>query len=312
MDKSARVESSPLVVTGGTGFVGKQLVAHLLQEGCAVTVLSRSAQPAASNAACRHVTWDPSAPGPWQQALDGAHAVIHLAGEPVLGGRWTQEKRRRIYDSRVRSTEQLVRAIEHAHHPPSVLVSASAIGWYGLRAPDDVLDESSSPGHDFLAEVTRDWEQAALRAESLGVRVVNVRIGIVLGPQGGALAQMLPVFRAWIGGPLGDGKQIVSWIHQEDLVQLFSRALHDPKICGPLNATAPHPVTMNEFAQTLGSVLHRPARLAVPGWALKALWGDGPAQILLGGQYVLPRQAQQHGFVFRYPNLEIALRSLLA
>lgn len=298
-----------IVVTGGTGFVGRKLVADLVARGEAVTVLGRTANDARVPAGARSVAWTPDREGPWADVVSGARAVVHLAGEPVLG-RWTDARKQRIRESRIGSTRQIVRAIERAEARPDVLVSASAVGFYGARHPDEELDEETSGGDGFLAEVVRDWEKEAEAAEALGVRVVRARIGIVLGPGGGALMQMLPAFRAFVGGPVGDGKQVLSWVHEDDAVRLLCFALDDQRVRGAFNVVAPNPATMNQLARTLADALGRPAAFRVPAFAVRLALGEASMPVLTG-QRVVPRVAERLGFAFRYPDLDGAVRQIV-
>jgi hypothetical protein len=298
-----------IVVAGGTGFIGQRLVARLRARGDRVRVLSRRPEATRLPEGVEAVGWQPDALGPWVQALEGASGVVNLAGEPVAGGRWTDAKRRRIYDSRVVATRRLVEAMGRLRARPAVLVNGSAVGYYGPRAPDEVLTEGASAGDDFLARVTVDWEGAARGAEPLGVRVVLLRIGLALGPEGGVLRAMLPAFRMFAGGPIGSGEQVLPWVHVDDLVGLIEFALDDERALGPVNATAPHPVTMNDFAAALGASLGRPARVRVPALALRVALGEA-AEPALTGQRALPRRALDLGFAFRHPTLEGALGDL--
>ncbi len=235
--------------------------------------------------------------------------MLNLAGEPVLGSRWTPRHLRALVESRVDATRELVRAMQAAARPAGVLVSASAVGFYGDRG-DELLDEESAPGEDFLARLCRDWEAAALAAASGGTRVVALRIGLVLGRGGGALARMLPLFRAGLGGPLGSGRQQQSWIHLRDLVAIILLALEDERLGGPLNATAPSPVSGRELAAALGRALRRPVWLRVPAPALRLALGEG-ASVLCASQRALPRRLLAHGFRFAFPELAPALAELL-
>jgi uncharacterized protein (TIGR01777 family) len=285
-----------VLVTGGTGLVGTPLRRALASAGHEVTVVTR--RPASH--AARAVSWDAL-----PDAIAGTDAVVHLAGAPVAAGRWTPARKAEIRDSRVETTRAVVRAIAATRSRPSVLVSASAIGFYGDRG-DEPLDEDAPPGSGFLADVCRAWEDAAREAERLDVRVVRVRIGVVLARDGGALAAMLPPFRLGLGGPLGGGRQWMSWIHRDDVVALLMAALSGVTWHGAVNATAPHPVTNADFARALGRAVHRPAVLPVPAFALRLALGE-MATVLLDGQRVVPAAARAHGFTFRFPYLDGAL-----
>jgi uncharacterized protein (TIGR01777 family) len=292
-----------IVVAGGTGFLGRPLVARLVAAGHDVRVLSR--RPAAP----RELGWSPDgSTGPWKAEVDGADAVVNLAGESIAGGRWTAARKARIRESRIQATRSLVRAIAEAQRPPAVLLSGSAIGYYGVRG-DEPLTEQAAPGTDFLASVCRAWEAEALRAQDRS-RVVLLRTGIALAKDGGALPQMALPFRLFAGGPVGSGGQYYSWIHRDDWVGLVSWAMLTPSVAGALNLTAPNPVPNREFARMLGRVLHRPSLMPAPAFALRIVLGEMADALLLGGQRVLPAQADAHGFGFAYPTLEPALRSI--
>lgn len=298
-------------VTGGSGFVGCALCAALLNQGHQVTVLSRSAQ--ASQRLPKGVGYclgDPTEPGPWQAEAARHQGFVNLAGASIFQ-RWTPAYKKTILDSRVRSTRNLVQALESRHSPePAVLVSASAVGYYGMTG-DQELDESSPGGPDFLAQVCRQWEAEATQAQHAGARVALTRFGIVLGEHGGALDQMLPLFRRGLGGPLGSGRQWFSWIHQRDLVAALALALSDPRVQGPMNCTAPQPVTNRQLARALGKALDRPAWLPAPAFAVRLALGE-LGSVALAGQRVLPRLLLALGFEFGFPTLEAALADLLA
>ncbi len=296
------------LVTGGTGFVGRQLLGLLDRP----TVLSRDvgrAQRALGSAAGRVIGWDPLAGPPPAEAFAGVDVVFHLAGESVAEGRWTTAQKARIRDSRVIGTRNLVAGIASAESRPRALVSASAVGYYGDRGEEE-LTEASAPGHDFLAEVCQAWEREALAADSLGLRVVLARTGIVLG-QGGALAKMLTPFRLGAGGPLGNGKQWMPWIHVADLARLYLHAADTSTIRGPMNAVGPHPVRNSEFTKALGRAVHRPAFMPAPYLALRLAFGEF-AQVLFASQRVIPQVAAESGFRFEYPKIDQALAAILA
>jgi len=253
--------------------------------------------------------WEPEAGPPVDEAMIGVDAVVHLAGEPIAARRWSDEQKRRIRDSRIVSTRNLVNALRRAEPKPRVLVSGSAIGFYGDRG-DEPLIESSEPGSGFMSEVCVKWEEEAELARHLGVRVVEVRTGVVLSEEGGALKKMLPPFRLGVGGPLGSGRQWFSWIHIEDIVGIFKTAILSSSLTGPVNGTAPEPITNSDFTRQLGRVLHRPAFLPVPEFALRALMGE-MADVVLGSQRVIPKMMMDVGYRFRYPKLAPALEDLL-
>jgi uncharacterized protein len=293
-------------LTGATGLIGQALATSLLQDGHEVVALSRSATPAGLPAGSRAVLGDPSVPGAWQEELSRCDACVNLAGEPVAAGRWTEERRRRIRDSRVNATRNVAAVI--AAGGPSVLVSGSAIGYYGPRG-DEVLDESSPPGDDFLARVAVEWEAAASPARRRA-RVVLVRTGIVLAAGGGALPKLVLPFRVFAGGPVGDGGFWQSWIHLADQVGILRLALENPGADGPVNATAPDPARNRDLARAIGRVLRRPSLITTPAFAVRAALGE-MAEVVLASQRVLPRAALSLGYRFRWPALEPALRDLL-
>ena len=297
-----------ITVTGGTGFIGRRLVRHLQADDDTVHLLVRRGRTGL-NQNVEWSVWEAMDTEPPVASLAGADAVVHLAGEPIAQ-RWTPAAKQRILGSRVEGTRRLVRALEALPRRPELLLSVSAVGFYGSRGGEE-LSESSSPGTGFLPDVCREWEEAARTAESLGVRVVSLRIGVVLGIEGGILAKLAPVFRLGAGGRLGSGNQWMSWIHVDDLSRLIRFALVSPHLRGPVNATAPSPVTNREFTETLASVLRRPALLPVPAFALRALFGE-MAEVMLGSQRVQPRAAEAAGFRFDYPALRPALDHLFA
>ncbi len=291
-----------VTLTGATGFLGRHIVAALLEAGHHPRILTRT-PPANLPPGVDFSLW-PSDTG---EGLHSADAVIHLMGEPVAQ-RWSAEVKTRIRSSRVDGTRRLAEALDSIPDKPQVVVSASAIGYYGERG-DETLTESSPPGQGFLADVCVEWEKSADLLEALGIRVVKIRIGLVLGKDGGALDKMLPPFRLGIGGKLGSGRQWMSWIHIDDLAALFRFALENPAVAGPVNATAPNPVTNAEFTRELAHALHRPALFPVPAFALHVLYGE-MAGMILASQRVLPEAAESAGYVFRHPDLPAALASL--
>ncbi len=292
-----------VLITGGTGFIGHALCEHLLQAGHAPSVLARD--PARARA---RVPGAVRVLATLDQARD-VEAVVNLAGEPLMAGRWNAARKAEFRRSRLETTQALIAWMARQSVRPRVLVSGSAIGYYGPRE-EEALDESAAPGGDFTARLCRDWETTAMQAEGLDVRTCRVRTGIVLGADGGALAKMLPPFRLGAGGPMGDGRQWMSWIHRDDLVRMIAWLLDSDRASGAYNGTAPVPVTNRDFARALGRALHRPALLPTPAFALKAGFGE-MAQLLLTGQRVLPAHALAEGFAFCFPALETALADLV-
>jgi hypothetical protein len=298
-----------VAITGATGFVGSRLVEELQARGHQPLILTRN-RDAALKAfpKVEAVAYTPTESGSWQEAIAGCDGVVHLAGEPIAESRWTPKQKQEILTSRQLSTRKIVEAIAKANPKPSVLVNASAIGYYGTSETAS-FDETSPSSNDFLAEVCQAWEAEAQKVKEAGVRLVILRLGIVLG-DGGALAKMIPPFKLFAGGPLGTGKQWFSWIHRDDLVNLILEALTRKDIEGVLNATAPNPVRMSEFCQVLGKTLNRPSWLPVPSFVPEALLGEG-AKVVLEGQQVLPKRTTSYGFDYQYPTLEQALAEIL-
>jgi uncharacterized protein (TIGR01777 family) len=299
------------LVTGATGFVGPYLLTHLDRP----VILTRDAARARAQLAGRDVDireCDISAGPPPAAAVRGVEVVFHLAGESVAGGRWTKKKKQRIRDSRVRGTRHLVEALARlpVAERPRAFVSASAVGYYGPRG-DETLTEQSSPGNDFLSDVCAEWEREAARAGELGIRPAMLRIGIVLGPRGGALQKMLPPFKMGMGGRLGNGRQWMPWIHVEDLAALFVHVARTESLRGPVNAVAPQLVRNREFTRALATQLHRPAFMPAPYLGLRLLFGEF-AQVLFASQKVEPKLAVASRFDYRYPQLEGALHAALA
>lgn len=303
-----------VAVTGATGFVGSRLVERLRTEGHQIVVLTRSPEhakrvfPSSSYPQLEIVGYNPIQSGAWQQAISGCDGVVNLAGAGIADERWTPQRKQEILESRATATEKLVEAIAASNSKPSVLVSTSAVGYYGT-SETATFDETSASGNDFLAQVCQQWEGAAQKVKESGVRLVILRFGIVLG-MGGALGKMLTPFKMFAGGPLGTGKQWFSWIHQDDLVNLILFSLTNPQVEGVFNATAPNPVTMNELCHVLGEVLHRPSWLPVPEFALELMLGDG-AKVVLEGQKVLPKRTLSTNFNYQYPTIKPALEEIV-
>lgn len=305
-----------VVVSGSTGFIGRPLCTALALRGDEVVALTRNLHSPAALAlarqrgvSCRQ--WDGRNPGPaLRSAMEGADAVINLAGEPLFARRWTARQKERLRTSRTEATRALVDAASGLTRPLRTFVSASAVGYYGDRG-DQVLDESSPPGTDFLARLCLDWEAEALRAQSLGARTVIVRIGVVLGENGGALEQLLRAFRLYAGGPVGSGRQWMSWIHREDLLAALLFLLDGQELGGAFNAVAPEPRTNRDFSSSLGRVIQRPSWLPVPPLALRAALGE-VATTVLASQRVVPAALLRAGFVFSHPHLDGALRDVLS
>ncbi|MDB9315061.1 TIGR01777 family oxidoreductase [Spirulina sp. CS-785/01] len=303
-----------VAVTGGTGFVGQRVVEKLEKRGDEIILFTRSPEKAMKvfpKNNFSHVTavaYTPKESGEWQNAVSGCDGVVNLAGESLSEGRWTENRKREIIASREVGTQKLVEAIDKAESKPSVLVNASAIGYYGT-SETATFDESSPPGNDFLAEVCKRWEGAAEKVKNTGVRLAILRFGIVLG-NGGAIAKLIPPFKLYAGGPIGSGKQWFSWVHREDVVNLILHSLDNPDMAGVYNATAPHPVRMQQFCDTLGRVMNRPSWLPVPGFVIETLLGDG-AVVVLEGQEVLPKATQKSGFEFQYSHVKDAITSIV-
>ncbi len=300
-----------ILLSGGTGFIGRALVPALLAAGHELTLLSRRPSPPADAAASgtRYVQWDPLQEGAWMQAVNGKDCVIHLAGENVVGSRWTPSFKERLVASRVRSAELLVTAIERAATKPRILISGSAVGYYG-NTEDRTADENSSAGEDFLAQLCLRWEEAARKAEDFAVRVVLARIGLVLERDGGPLAKMLIPFKLGLGGPVGSGRQWFPWVHRADVQRAIVFALDNQQLSGPCNLVAPAIVRQREFSATLARALRRPAFLPVPAFALRLLLGEA-ADALLIGQRAQPTKLIEAGFRFQFPALDGALEDIV-
>lgn len=294
-----------ILVSGASGLVGSALLPFLTASGHSVTRLARSAPSSAPS-----VAWDPEAGVRDVAALEGFDAVVHLAGESIASGRWTAAKKARIRDSRVQGTRLLCEALAQLSRPPRLLACASAIGFYGSRG-DETLTEDSAAGTGFLADVCRDWEQATQPARAKGIRVVNLRSGVILSSQGGALAKMLLPFKMGVGGIVGPGTQYMSWIDVDDMVGAIVHVLDNDSLSGPVNFVAPQPVTNHEFTKTLGRVLYRPTFLPMPAFAARLAFGEMADELLLASTRVIPKKLQEGGYAFRYANLDGSLRHWL-
>jgi uncharacterized protein len=302
-----------VVVAGGTGFLGAPLVSSLARDSHEVVVLTRGSQAARGSQPgnVSFVPWTPNGEaGSWKSAVDGAGAVVNLAGEPIAGKRWSAEQKQRILDSRVLATRSLVAAIRGTANPPHVFVSGSAVGYYGPLG-DQVVAEDARPGSDFLAKVCVEWEREAAPAGDR-TRLVWLRTGLVLEKDGGALPEMLPPFRFFVGGPVGTGQQFWPWIHRADWLSLVRWSMATPHVTGALNATAPNPVTNAEFARALGRALHRPAFMPAPAFALRMMLGEMADGLLLSGQRAVPAKATQTGFTFKYSRVDDALGAIFS
>lgn len=298
-----------ILITGGTGFVGGQLTSRLTQEGHEVAILTRSLRR--SGEAPRGISYlqgDPTQKGPWQEAIKNHDAVVNLAGASIFE-RWTEEHKRAIRESRINTTRNIVEGIIPDRGKPMTLFSTSAVGYYGFHGDEEITEESH-PGTDWLAKVAVEWEGEALKAKAKGARVVITRFGIVLGEKGGALVQMIPLFKKFIGGPIGSGKQWFSWVHIKDLADAFVFLMKHPEISGSVNICAPNPVRNNDLAKALGKVLHRPSFMPAPGFMIKLVLGEF-GSVILEGQRVIPKRLLESGFVFQYPDIDKALKSIV-
>jgi len=296
-----------IAVSGSSGLVGTAFVRFMESDGHEILrLVRRAAVPARPQ-----LRWDPETGAIDRDGLEGLDAVVHLAGENIASGRWTASRKARLTESRVAGTTLLTETLAGLSRTPPVLVSASAIGFYGDRG-DEPLDENSAAGRGFLPQLATAWEASTEPAERAGIRVVKLRIGVVLSPKGGALAKMLPPFRLGLGGRLGGGRQIMSWIALADLVRAMRFAIVTPALSGAVNATAPGPVSNAEFTRTLARVLRRPAVFPIPAFVLRALFGELADEVLLAGMKVLPRRLEEAGFPFEHRELEEALRFELA
>ena len=295
-----------VAVSGSTGLVGSELASFLSAGGHEVVRLVRRDPAGGENA----VRWDPRKREIDAAGLEGVDAIVHLSGENIASGRWTAARKAAIRDSRVEGTRILSEALAALSRPPRTLLCASAIGYYGDRGGDRTT-EDTPPGKGFLPEVCREWEAASEAAERKGIRVVHLRIGMVLSPKGGALSRMLPMFRAGLGGVLGNGRQYVSWIALDDLLDVVLHVLQHEELRGPVNAVTPHPVTNRELTEALGNVLSRPTPFPVPAFVLRLAMGEMADALLLSSARVAPRRLEETGYRFRFPEIRAALRHLL-
>jgi len=301
-----------IIISGASGLVGMALTRILRAEGDAVSHLVRSARKGASPADDGDIHWDPTSAQVDVPALEGADAVVHLSGAGVAAGRWTQARKQVLRSSRLDTTRVLVDSLARLNRKPSVFICASAVGYYGNRS-DEILTESSASGTDFLALLARDWEAEAIRAQTNGgIRTVILRFGLILSAEGGALLRIIAPFKFGVGGPLGNGRQWLSWIALEDALGVIRCAIANAKMGGPVNVVSPNPVRNTEFARTVGKILHRPAILHAPAFALRLALGEMADALLLASQRTQPNKLLTAGYPFRYPDLEEALRAALS
>jgi hypothetical protein len=298
-----------ILITGGTGFVGTQLTSRLIQDKKEVTILTRSIKK--SDKVLQGISYlegDPTKKGSWQEAIKEHDAIINLAGASIFS-KWTEEHKKEIRESRVSTTRNIVEGIPTHAEKKITLFSTSAVGYYGFCG-DEELVEGSPPGNDFLARIAVEWEREALRAREKGTRVVITRFGIVMGEKGGTLGKMIPLFKKYIGGPIGSGKQWFSWVHIKDLAEAFVFLLKHPEISGPVNLCSPNPVRNRELAKALGKALHRPSFFPAPGFMVKLVLGEF-GSVILEGQRVIPPRLLESGFVFQYPDIDKALQNIV-
>ncbi|HZV11625.1 MAG TPA: TIGR01777 family oxidoreductase [Candidatus Kapabacteria bacterium] len=300
-----------IIIAGGSGFIGSTLVNVLQGEGHAITVLARNERSANEKLGgkARVLPWDGEFVGAWAEAVNGADVVVNLAGESIGDGRWSGARKEKILQSRLKATRAIVDAIIKAEKKPSLLINASAVGFYG-NVPSGDVDESHAPGDDFLANVCKEWELEARRAESAGVRVALIRTGIVLSKNGGALPRMLTPFKFFVGGKIGSGNQWMPWIHLVDHIGIITYIINNQSVSGAVNLSAPEPATMKEFARALGKAMHRPSLFPVPGFVLKVMLGK-MSSLVLEGQRAVPKKILAAGYVFKFPQLDAALRDVL-
>ena len=298
-----------ILITGGTGFVGKQLTSRFIQEGNEVSILTRSLKEWGQlPKGISYLQGDPTQKGPWQETIPSHDVIINLAGASIFS-KWSEEYKKLIRDSRVFTTRNIIEGIPSKFEKEISLFSTSAVGYYGFHG-DEELDEESPPGNDFLARLAIEWEAEALKAKEKGTRVVITRFGIVLGEKGGALGQMIPLFKKFIGGPIGSGQQWFSWVHIKDLAEAFAFLIKHPEISGPVNVCSPNPVKNKDLAKALGRALHRPSFMPAPAFMIKLVLGEF-GSVILEGQRVLPRRLLKKGFTFQYPDIDKALQSII-
>jgi len=297
-----------ILITGGTGFVGTQLTSRLIKDNHEVTILTRSLKGAkGSLAGISYLEGDPTKKGSWQEAIKNHDAVINLAGASIFN-KWTEEHKKAIRESRVNTTQNIVEGIPSRPERPFTLFSTSAVGYYGFCG-DEELVEDSPPGNDFLALIAKEWEGEALKARDKGARVVITRFGIVMGEKGGALSQMIPLFKKYIGGPIGSGKQWFSWVHIKDLAETFAFLLKHPEISGPVNVCSPNPVRNKDLAKALGKALNKPSFMPAPSFMIKLVLGEF-GSVILEGQKVIPKKLLENGFVFQHADIHKALQGI--
>jgi len=298
-----------IFMTGGTGFIGPHIAARLIRDGHEVTILMRSAGEAKEPVpGVAYLKGDPTQSGSWQEEMRNFDTVINLAGASIFS-RWTEQQKRAIRESRISTTRNIVEAIEISAGKSFTLFSTSAVGYYGFHGDEDLTEESPA-GNDFLASVAAEWESEARAAQKKGARVVTTRFGIVLGDTGGVLGQMIPIFKSFIGGSIGNGRQWFSWVHMKDLTEAFIFLLNHPEISGPVNVCSPMPVQNKDLARAVGRALHRPSFFPAPGFMVKLVLGEF-GSVILQGQKVLPRRLLESGFVFEYPEIGKAIESLV-
>ncbi len=298
-----------VLVTGGTGFVGTQLIPRLVREGNEVTILTRSTRGTKKTSpGAFFLQGNPTQKGAWQEAIKNHDIIVNLAGASIFS-KWSEEYKKVMRESRISTTRNIVEGIDPSSGEKTTLFSTSAVGYYGFHG-DEELFEDSPPGPDFLARMAVEWESEALKAKEKGARVVITRFGIVLGEKGGALGQMIPLFQKYLGGPIGSGKQWFSWIHIQDLVEGFVFLMKHPEISGAVNLCSPNPVRNRDLAKALGSTLHRPSFMPAPGFMIKLVLGEF-GSVILEGQRVIPRRLLESGFVYSYPEIDKAIQSIV-